>query len=56
MVISLPALTIYSLLLPSALTLFPKSFTLAEAVILTQAIALMLTDVLLQLLRTVSPA
>ena len=56
MIISLPALTLYSTLVPCALTLFPKSFTLAEAVILAQTIVLMLIDVVLQVLRMVRTA
>lgn len=53
MVISLPALLLYSTLVPIIIYTFPKSFTLAEAVVVVQALVVMLVDVLLQVLLLV---
>ncbi len=53
MVVSLPALMLYSALVPFCVSTFPKSFTLAEIVILMQALVLLLIDVLLHVLLMV---
>ncbi len=53
MVLSLPALLLYSALVPFCIHAFPNSFSLAEAVIAAQALILLLVDVLLQVLLMV---
>ena len=54
MFLSLPALVLFSALVPLLLNLLPKSFTLAEVIVLSQGLVITLLDVTLLVLRLVS--
>ena len=54
MFLSLPALVLFSILVPLLLSLLPKSFTLAEVIVLSQGLVITLLDVTLLVLHLVS--
>lgn len=54
MLLSLPTLLLFSALVSVALIVFPKSFTLAEVIILSQGLTLCLIDTLLLVSQLVS--
>jgi len=53
MFVSLPVLIVFSGLVPALINTFPKSFTLAESVIVSHGLVLIFTDVVLQIVNLV---